>query len=209
MIEIKHLRLIQTIAEVGSMSKAARALHLTQSALSHQLRQLEDHLGLPVFYRRKGQLHFTPAGKEFSEMSKDILANLSQLESRITEIKEQHLSDYIHGYSQREMDRLYEQSLTIADILHWDSYWDPGTKVLEAGCGVGGQTRIIAPQNPEVAFVSVDISRKSIEEAERRLAKEDIPNVRFQVADILDLPFPDKYFDHLFICFVLEHLKQP
>lgn len=208
MIEIKHLRLIRTIAEVGSLSKAAGALHLTQSALSHQLRQLEDHLGLPVFYRTKGQLHFTPAGKEFSEMSKDILTDLSQLEFRIAEIKEQHLSDYVHGYSQREMGRLYDQATSIADILHWDSYWDPGTKILEAGCGVGAQTSIIAPQNPEVAFVSIDLSRKSIEEAKRRLPKE-VTNVSFEVADILDLPYPDNHFDHLFVCFVLEHLKEP
>ncbi|HAP61041.1 MAG TPA: SAM-dependent methyltransferase, partial [Cytophagales bacterium] len=61
-MEIKHLRLIDAIGKEGSLQKAAEILHLTPSALSHQLKELEAQLGTPVFYRTHNRLQFTPAG---------------------------------------------------------------------------------------------------------------------------------------------------
>ncbi|HAP61260.1 MAG TPA: SAM-dependent methyltransferase [Cytophagales bacterium] len=119
------------------------------------------------------------------------------------------MAGYVHGYSAEEAKRLYDQARTIADLLHWDSYWEPGTRVLEVGCGVGAQTRIIALQNPEVEFVAVDVSEKSLAQAEATIQELGISNVTFQPADVLDLPFEDGAFDHVFICFVLEHLLDP
>ena len=72
MIEVKHLRLIETVAKVGSLNKAADELCLTQSALSHQLKELETKLGVEVFYRVKNQLYFTPEGKELRDASSSI-----------------------------------------------------------------------------------------------------------------------------------------
>ncbi len=64
MVEVRHLKLVTTIDKAGSLSEAAKLLHLTPSALSHQLKQLESLLGTAIFYRTNNQLHFTPSGKK-------------------------------------------------------------------------------------------------------------------------------------------------
>jgi SAM-dependent methyltransferase len=117
--------------------------------------------------------------------------------------------DYVHGHSNREWRRLEDQASTLTELLHWDSVFEPGTHVLEAGCGVGSQTAILARMNPETTFTAVDVSQASIELARRKVPERDFPNIHFQVADVFDLPFPDGHFDHLFVCFLLEHLREP
>ncbi|MDT0606324.1 methyltransferase domain-containing protein [Croceitalea rosinachiae] len=208
-IEIKHLRLIDTIERVGTLKNAAERLYLTQSALSHQLKELEARLETRIFHRIKNKLVFTPAGKELRDAGKEILERLEVLEGKIHEINKDNIKDYIHGYSDEETIRLNDQAGSISEILHWDSKWEEGSLVLEAGCGVGAQTKIIAPMNSRASFVSVDLSSSSIEKAKVAIAKEDIGNVRFQLADIFELPYKDGHFDHVFVCFVLEHLTRP
>jgi len=114
---------------------------------------------------------------------------------------------YVHGYSEREAIRLEDQANTLTEILHHDSHWPENELILEAGCGVGSQTKIIARQNPTCKFFSVDISSDSIKKAKQLTTKSGIKNVRFQNADIFNLPFDDNSFDHVFVCFVLEHLS--
>lgn len=118
-------------------------------------------------------------------------------------------SDYVHGYAPREARRLSDQAETLADLLHHDTCYPPGTSLLEAGCGVGAQTVIVAAQNPAVSITSVDISAESIELASLRCRSASINNVSFAVADLFDLPYEDESFDHLLVCFVLEHLADP
>jgi ubiquinone/menaquinone biosynthesis C-methylase UbiE len=84
-----------------------------------------------------------------------------------------------------------------------------GSKVLEAGCGVGAQTIILAKNSPRARFTSVDLSPDSLEKAAGLVKNYGISNVEFRMADIYDLPFEDNTFDHVFVCFVLEHLKDP
>jgi ubiquinone/menaquinone biosynthesis C-methylase UbiE len=117
------------------------------------------------------------------------------------------MKKYVHGYSEREAVRLTDQANTLTELLHHDSLWNPGETILEAGCGVGAQTRIIASQNPESNFVSIDISSESVEKAKSLIDSSGITNVRFQQANIFNLPFGDETFDHVFVCFVLEHLS--
>jgi len=81
--------------------------------------------------------------------------------------------------------------------------------VLEAGCGVGAQTVTLARRSPEATFTSVDFSSVSIAEARRRCALAGVANVEFRQADILAPPFAPASFDHVFVCFVLEHLARP
>ena len=68
---------------------------------------------------------------------------------------------------------------------------------------------IVAPQNPQCNFVSIDIAEDSLVKAEGSIKEKDIQNVRFQVADVFDLPFNNGTFDHIFVCFLLEHLQDP
>ncbi len=116
---------------------------------------------------------------------------------------------YVHGYSAREAERLADQATTLAGLLHHDTLFPPGSLVLEAGCGTGAQTVFIAPQNPESRFMAIDISQDSLNQARRRCAKQNISNVEFRGGDIFKLDFPSGYFDHVLICFVLEHLPDP
>ncbi len=119
------------------------------------------------------------------------------------------MNKYVHGYSEIEANRLNDQADSLATLIHSDSIWKEGSLILEAGCGVGAQTKTVAAQNPLCKFVSIDISANSINEAHTLIKSKGIENVEFKVADIFDLPFEDEYFDHIFLCFVLEHLPNP
>ena len=116
---------------------------------------------------------------------------------------------YVHGYHHRESARLQDQAGTLVDLLHSGTSYPAGSMVLEAGCGVGAQTVTLAQRSPGARFMSVDISPASLVEAERRTDAAGLTNVRFRQADIFALPFGPETFDHVFVCFVLEHLAQP
>jgi SAM-dependent methyltransferase len=116
---------------------------------------------------------------------------------------------YVHGYHPREHERLREQAGALVDLLHFDSAYPSGSTVLEAGCGVGAQTVTLAQRSPEARFTSVDISADSIAEAGRRADRAGLTNVQFRQADIFELPFDAESFDHVFVCFLLEHLSRP
>jgi ubiquinone/menaquinone biosynthesis C-methylase UbiE len=117
--------------------------------------------------------------------------------------------EYVHGYSEREDQRLRDQAQTLAELLHQDTFYPAGSRVLEAGCGVGAQTVILAKNSPGARFTSVDISPVSVKAAESAVRRAGFSNVVFQTANIFKLPFPKASFDHVFACFVLEHLKEP
>jgi len=114
-------------------------------------------------------------------------------------------SEYVHGYSNRETYRLSDQANTLADLLHSDTLYPAGSIILEAGCGTGAQTTILSKNNPEAQIVSIDVSQESVSKA----SALKTPNVIFQTADIFNLPFKKESFDHVFVCFVLEHLQKP
>jgi protein-L-isoaspartate O-methyltransferase len=116
---------------------------------------------------------------------------------------------YVHGYQAREIERLHDQAGTLVELLHCDTGYPRGSTVLEAGCGVGAQTVTLARRSPDARFTSVDVSAGSIAEAERRTDQAGLANVEFRQADIFDLPFGTESFDHVFVCFVLEHLSRP
>jgi SAM-dependent methyltransferase len=116
---------------------------------------------------------------------------------------------YVHGYHQKENTRLHDQASTLVELLHADTTYPEGSRVLEAGCGVGAQTVTLARSSPGAHFTSVDVSETSIAEARRRIEKAGYTNVVFRQADIFDLPFEAESFDHIFVCFVLEHLVRP
>jgi SAM-dependent methyltransferase len=116
---------------------------------------------------------------------------------------------YVHGYHPQENDRLQDQAGTLVDLLHHDTSYPAGAWVLEAGCGIGAQTVTLATRSPQARFTSVDISAESVAEARRRAERAGIANVEFRQADIFALPFEGESFDHVFVCFVLEHLARP
>ncbi len=118
-------------------------------------------------------------------------------------------STYVHGYDPRENLRLQDQASTLVELLHSDTAFPAGSRVLEAGCGVGAQTVTLASNSPGALITSVDISGSSVAEARRAVEAAGLGNVVFGRADIFNLPFGPGSFDHIFLCFVLEHLARP
>lgn len=117
--------------------------------------------------------------------------------------------NYVHGFTERERARLVDQATTLADMLHSGIAYPAGSSVLEAGCGVGAQTVILARNSPKAKFTSVDLSEDSLRTARERVSSQGFTNVTFQRSDIFHLPHGDDRFDHVFLCFVLEHLPNP
>ena len=156
----------------------------------------------PWFYPRLG----------FEEFGR--IRNYVADQDRIFLVKRLHqpgasAGSYVHGYHPRENERLDDQANTLVELLHADTSYPPGSTVLEAGCGVGSQTVTLAQRSPGARFTSVDVSAASLAEAQRRVAQAGLTNVVFRQADVFALPFPPASFDHVFVCFVLEHLSRP
>ena len=116
---------------------------------------------------------------------------------------------YVHGYDPREAIRLADQANTLVDLLHHDTAYPAGATVLEAGCGVGAQTVTLARNSPRAAITAIDIAESSLQQTRAAVATAGLSNVVMQQADIFRLPFPAEAFDHVFVCFVLEHIARP
>jgi len=82
-LEIKHLRLVIAIAEVGNLTRAAQKLCLSQPALSKQLAELEGRLGFALFHRTRIAMRLTERGAGFHTHAKKILGNLDALEAEL------------------------------------------------------------------------------------------------------------------------------
>ncbi|WP_435234467.1 LysR family transcriptional regulator [Psychromonas sp. PT13] len=80
MIEIKHLKTLSTLNNTGSLVEAARQLHLTQSALSHQLKELEGRLNCSLFIRKSRPIRFTISGLRLLDLAKQILPEIRSAE---------------------------------------------------------------------------------------------------------------------------------
>lgn len=85
-LELKHLRTLTLLHEAGNLNAAAQRLHVTPSALSHQLATLERALGVQLFQRKSRPLSFTAAGLRLLEAAADILPRLSQLEQGLRQL---------------------------------------------------------------------------------------------------------------------------
>ncbi|MFN3915513.1 MAG: LysR family transcriptional regulator [Aquabacterium sp.] len=87
MLELRHLRSLVAIADAGKLATAAERVHLSQSALSHQIRALEEHHGLALFERTRQGLQFTPAGERLLTLARSVLAEVSAAERDLQRMK--------------------------------------------------------------------------------------------------------------------------
>lgn len=85
-MEIRHLKLVKAIVEEGSITKAIDKLHLTQSALSHQLKEAEYQLGTKIFLRSNKKLVLTKAGEKLYKTAIEVLEKLSETEKEIKQL---------------------------------------------------------------------------------------------------------------------------
>jgi LysR family transcriptional regulator for metE and metH len=126
-LEIRHFRLVRAIAEEGTVTAASRRLHLTQSALSHQLKDVEDRLGVPLFLRLGKKMILTPAGGKLLGSARSILDEVQRVEREVL-----HLV--------RESEGL----LRIATECYTAYYWLPSVLQGFRGKHPGVQVRIVA-----------------------------------------------------------------
>src|SRR4030095_7524056 len=85
-LESHHVRLVAEIARTESVTRAADRLNVTQSAVSHQLRELESRLGTPLFVRSGRRMLPTPAGRLIVDTAADVLGAISRVEAKIAQI---------------------------------------------------------------------------------------------------------------------------
>lgn len=85
-LESQHLRLISEVARAESVTRAADRLNVTQSAVSHQLRDLEDKLGTPIFVRSGRRMLLTPAGRVIASAAEDVLGAIGRVESQVDQL---------------------------------------------------------------------------------------------------------------------------
>ena len=102
-LEVRHLRLVSTIADCGSLTRAGERLHLTQSALSHQLRDIEGRLGTKLFDRLNRRMVATPAGRA---LFKRALPLWAAAEQEVRDAMGAKLTADLHGAIDRSMEKL-------------------------------------------------------------------------------------------------------
>ena len=86
-LEFRHLRTIRAIHQAGSLARAADILHITQSALSHQIKGLEDQVGMELFHRRTKPMRLSPAGLKLLRLAEHILPEVSRLEEEFRSLR--------------------------------------------------------------------------------------------------------------------------
>jgi LysR family transcriptional regulator for metE and metH len=117
MIELKHLRTLVALRDTGSLTATASALHLTQSALSHQLKDLEQRLGGQLFLRKTRPVKFTAEGEILLQLADEILHKVALAEGKIANLKEDvngrlHMAIDCHSCFQWLMPALREYQLS-------------------------------------------------------------------------------------------------
>jgi LysR family transcriptional regulator for metE and metH len=87
-LEFRHLRTIKAIFEEGGLARAAERLHITQSALSHQVKGLEDQAGVDLFVRRSKPLKLSAAGMKLLRLAEDVLPRVEAMEAEFRGIED-------------------------------------------------------------------------------------------------------------------------
>ncbi|RMW05518.1 Transcriptional activator MetR, partial [Pseudomonas amygdali pv. tabaci] len=85
-LEIRHLKTLHALREADSLVEAAERLHLTQSALSHQFKELEERMGMPLFVRKTKPVRFTSAGLRLLQLADSMLPQLRSAERDIARL---------------------------------------------------------------------------------------------------------------------------
>lgn len=86
MIELRHLKALVAVAETGNLSKAGKRLNLSQPALSHQMKALEDHVGAELFQRKSSPLKLSPAGDRLLTTAYEVEKIMMQSERDLSRI---------------------------------------------------------------------------------------------------------------------------
>ena len=119
--------------------------------------------------------------------------------------------DYLHGFTKKEQDRLLHQARFLEPYVYAGIDLEHTARLLEVGCGVGAQTKIITRRFPDLKIDAVDLSRQQLSAAKKNLANEiKSGQVRLFEQDALQLHMKDAgKYDSAFLCWFLEHVPKP
>jgi LysR family transcriptional regulator for metE and metH len=87
-IEFRHLRTIKAIYEAGGLARAAEQLHITQSALSHQIKGLEDQAGVELFIRRSKPMKLSAAGQRLLRLAEQVLPQVEAMQAEFSNLRD-------------------------------------------------------------------------------------------------------------------------
>jgi LysR family transcriptional regulator for metE and metH len=85
-LELRHLETLAALVETGNLSRAAARVHLTQSAMSHQIKQLEEHYGVRLFERKSRPLRLSAAGQRLHTLAEVVLRQIAEAERDLARI---------------------------------------------------------------------------------------------------------------------------
>ena len=119
------------------------------------------------------------------------------------------MTGYVHGYGTPEQERLVDQAEHWRHRLIRDgTELDPGTRLLEVGCGVGAVLAVLGQEYPGIELFGVDIEPKQLAFARGHLERAGV-EATLRQADAVALPFADGSFDHVWMMWFLEHVADP
>ncbi|MBP9889049.1 MAG: class I SAM-dependent methyltransferase [Leptospiraceae bacterium] len=119
-------------------------------------------------------------------------------------------TEYIHSFTESEQQRLVAQAEFLAHYTHPFLEFSPSDSVLEIGCGVGAQIKLLSNSHSYKKIVGIDFEPKQIEKAKQILLNEiKLGKVELAVGSGTNLPYADESFDVVYIFFVLEHFYNP
>jgi LysR family transcriptional regulator, regulator for metE and metH len=156
MLELRHLRTLAALAELGSVSASASRLHLTQSAVSHQLRALESHYGVALLERKTTPLRLTSAGQRLFELSVSVLPQVQAAERELAQAIGRR------GGSLRiviECHTCFDWLMPIMDVFR--SHWPEVELDLVSGFH-SDPVKLIANAQADLAIVAEKTSRRGM-----------------------------------------------
>jgi SAM-dependent methyltransferase len=118
---------------------------------------------------------------------------------------------YLHGFTPDEQDRLRRQARIVEFRVHGNLPFQRARRLLELGCGVGGQTEILLRRYPDLHVTGVDASKSNLEAAANYLADQPVATGRYELVlgDVTHLELEANTFDAAFLCWILEHVADP
>ena len=119
-------------------------------------------------------------------------------------------NEYLHGYDETEQRRLVDQAdFWRKSLIPLGLTYAAGERILEIGCAVGASLAVLAERFPGIRVAGVDLELRQLGYAKKHLASVGVEHPELVLGDATRLPWDDAAFDHVYLMWLLEHLRDP